>query len=56
MPVFPEGSTRNTPAHREETMPCIAAMADILSDPDVWWVSALSSGGCTMLIVDFDPG
>jgi hypothetical protein len=33
-------------------MPWIAAMADILSDPDVCWVSLLSSAECTTLIVD----
>jgi hypothetical protein len=52
MPVFAEGSTTNMPAHSEETMPFIAAMADILSDPGVCWVSLLSSAGCTTLIVD----
>src|SRR5207302_5632492 len=52
MPVFADGSTTNIPAHREEAMPCEAAMADILNDPDVCWVSLLSSAGCTTLIVD----
>jgi hypothetical protein len=56
MPVLAEGSTTNMPAHREEAMPCVAAMADILSDPDVCWVSLLSSPGCTTLIVDCASG
>src|ERR1700679_3586828 len=54
MPVFDEGSTTNTPAHNEEMMPCIAAIADNLSDPGVCWVSLLSSAGRTTLIVEFD--
>jgi hypothetical protein len=33
-------------------MPFVAAMADILSDPGVCWVSPLSSAGRTTLIVD----
>jgi hypothetical protein len=56
MPVFAEGSTTKMPAHSEETTPFLAAMADILSDPDVCWVSLLSSAGCTTLTVEFDPG
>src|ERR1700730_10423746 len=44
------------PAHREEAMPCVAAIADILSDPDVCWVSLLSSAGCTTLMVDCASG
>src|SRR5260370_29521813 len=52
MPVFAEGSTTKIPAHSEETMPWVAAIADILSDPDVCWVSLLSSAGCTTLMVD----
>src|ERR1700722_2363261 len=52
MPVFPNGSTTNTPAQIEETMPCVAAMADILNDPGVCSVSALNSAGCTTRIVD----
>jgi hypothetical protein len=56
MPVFAKGSTTNMPAHNEETMPCIAAMADILSDPDVCSVWLLSPAGCTTLIIEFDPG
>jgi hypothetical protein len=54
MPVFPEGSTTNMPAQSEEAMPCMAVMADILSDPDVCCVSVLNSAGCTMRIAEFD--
>src|SRR5258705_5947552 len=54
--VLPEGSTTKMPAHSAEVMPCTAAMADILSDPDVCWVSLLSSAGCTTLIVDCASG
>jgi hypothetical protein len=56
MPVFAEGSTTNIPAHNEEAMPCVAATADILSDPEVCWVSLLSSAGCTTLMVDCASG
>jgi hypothetical protein len=56
MPVFAEGSTTNMPAHSDETMPCIAVMADSLNDPGVCRVWLLSSAGCTTLMVAFDPG
>src|SRR6266702_128121 len=52
MPVFAEGSTTKMPAHSEEAMPCMAEMADILSDPGVCWVALLSSAGRTTLMVD----
>jgi hypothetical protein len=52
MPVFAEGSTTKMPAHSEEAMPCVAEMADILSDPGVCWVALLSSAGRTTLMID----
>src|SRR5438034_837848 len=52
MPVFAEGSTTKMPAHSEEAMPCMAEMADILSDAGVCWVALLSSAGRTTLMVD----
>ncbi|AXC12217.1 hypothetical protein ACPOL_2913 [Acidisarcina polymorpha] len=42
------------PAHSEDTMPFIAAMADIRSDPEVCWVSLLSSAGRTTLIAEIN--
>ena len=44
------------PAHSEEAMPCVAAMADILSDPGVCLGSLLNSAGCTTVMVDCASG
>ena len=44
------------PAHMDELTPPVAAKADILSDPGVWRVSALSSDARTTRIEVDEPG
>src|ERR1700739_4272691 len=49
MPVLAEGSTKNVPAHIEDTTPCMAEIAAILNDPGVCRVWGFSPVGCTTL-------
>jgi hypothetical protein len=40
------------PAQSDDSMPFIAAIADIRNDPEVCCVSLLSPAGCTTLIIE----